>query len=108
MWDLTEDANSIAWSRPSTTPGNQWLRSVTLPPSGFTNTEEEAVHLTKVEGRTVPRRGRTEAARRALWESRRLAELSNRRWPPDHRPEPGLVQGDSAEAMPLDRGQTPV
>ena len=25
-----------------------WLRSVTLPPSGFTNTEEEAFHVTKV------------------------------------------------------------
>jgi putative intracellular protease/amidase len=116
MWDLAEDQNSIDLLETMFRTGKPLalvchapgaLRHVKTPDgrplvqgkrvTGFTNTEEEAVGLTKVV--TLPRRGRVEGEGRPLFQGRRLAALRPRRWPADHRSEPGLVRsrGEGAD-----------
>ena len=82
MWDLTEDPNSIALIEAFYNAGKPVAAVCHAPAvlhrvqfqgqpivkgkrvSGFTNSEEEAVQTDQC--RAVPRRGRTEAPRRAV------------------------------------------
>ena len=108
MWDLAEDPLSIALIEDFYNYG-KLVAAVCHAPgvlhrvqfqgqpivkgkrvTGFTNGEEEAVHLT--EGRAVPRGGRAEASRRALREDGELGPLRRDRRGARHRPEPRLIQ----------------
>src|SRR6266481_5018374 len=123
MWDLAEDQNSVrlletmfragkpiafvchapgALRHVKTSDGKPLVQGKRV--TGFTNTEEEAVGLTKV----VPfRRGRVEGEGRYLFQGRRLAALRPHRRPADHRSESGLVgsRGESSRRGDEQDGQ---
>ena len=108
MWDVAEDKNSIkllesfvgagktfavvchstgALHRVKTPDGKFLVEGKTV--TGFTNGEEDAVQLTKV----VPFLVEDEMMKLGyhVFQSQGLGRSHSRRWPADHRPEPGLV-----------------